>query len=612
HPDRLADDRSVLPRSAEAPGVERSDARGRRRRDCPHRRRRLRRRRQPRARRAHRDLAGRSGRSLRASRRPRSGAERPALPRLRPRLHGRGRTVLVSHRRPRCGRTPRRRAPGAARQRQRLRARAAAPARHAHLLFGSRGGEPSRSGALGDRRRSRAPHAGRGADRAAGRLHVVPFRHRAARPERDGVLRDLMELFGALYGTAAMREAFGARRRVAAMLRFESALARAEARAGVIPEDAAAAIEAAAADPERIDLAAIAASADTVGYPVVALTKQLARLAGDDAGRYVHWGATIEALAALAKLHRDDTMPGRTHLQHALPITFGYACAVWLAPLLEHRRRLRDVFARSRVLQFGGAVGTLASLGARGREVALALACELDLHAADAPWHVDRSAFAEVACALGIACGSLAKIATDVILLMQTEVAEAAEPHAPGRGGSSTMPQKRNPIASEYVIAATRGVHALVPLMLQAMPGDHQRSTGPWQSEEIALPQICVLASAAFAHARTIVEGLSVDAARMRANLDETHGLIVAEAVSMALAERVGHARAHAIVESASSEAIAARRPLLDVLAVRPDVAAHVDRAQLAELLDPARYVGEAGAVVDRVLASIAAEPNGL
>ncbi|HZO92624.1 MAG TPA: 3-carboxy-cis,cis-muconate cycloisomerase [Candidatus Baltobacteraceae bacterium] len=448
-----------------------------------------------------------------------------------------------------------------------------------------------------------------------------------------------MELFGALYGTAAMREAFGARRRVAAMLRFESALARAEARAGVIPEDAAAAIEAAAADPERIDLAAIAASADTVGYPVVALTKQLARLAGDDAGRYVHWGATtqdvldsatvlqlrdawallapdldatIEALAALAKLHRDDTMPGRTHLQHALPITFGYACAVWLAPLLEHRRRLRDVFARSRVLQFGGAVGTLASLGARGREVALALACELDLHAADAPWHVDRSAFAEVACALGIACGSLAKIATDVILLMQTEVAEAAEPHAPGRGGSSTMPQKRNPIASEYVIAATRGVHALVPLMLQAMPGDHQRSTGPWQSEEIALPQICVLASAAFAHARTIVEGLSVDAARMRANLDETHGLIVAEAVSMALAERVGHARAHAIVESASSEAIAARRPLLDVLAVRPDVAAHVDRAQLAELLDPARYVGEAGAVVDRVLASIAAEPNGL
>ncbi len=440
-----------------------------------------------------------------------------------------------------------------------------------------------------------------------------------------------MELFGALYGTSAMRDAFGTRRRLEAMLRFEVGLARAEARCGVIPPPAADAI-AGAADADRIDVAAIAASAENVGYPVVGLTRQLARLAGDDAGRYVHWGATtqdvldtatvllmqdafalleadldatIAALAALARRHRGDPTAGRTHLQHALPITFGYACALWLAPLGEHRGRLREARERARVLQFGGAVGTLASLGARGRDVSRALGAELGLRIPDAPWHADRSAFAEIACTLALACGSLAKLATDVVLLMQTEVGEAFEPHATGRGGSSTMPQKRNPIASEYVLAATRGVHALVPVMLQAMAGDHQRSTGPWQSEEIALPQIFVLASAAFAHARTIAEGLTVDVERMRRNLELTRGLIVSEAVSMALAAPLGHARAHAVVEAAASDALASGRALVDVLAETSEVTDHLDRAQLVQLLDPARYLGEAGAVVDRVLISI-------
>ncbi len=259
----------------------------------------------------------------------------------------------------------------------------------------------------------------------------------SARRGRNRVLRDLMELFGALYGTPAMREAFGTRRRLDAMLRFEVGLARAEARCGVIPAPAAEAI-AAAADVDRIDIGAVAASAETVGYPVVGLTKQLARLAGEDAGRYVHWGATtqdvldtatalqmqdgfalleadldatVAALAALARRHRGDPMAGRTHLQHALPITFGYACALWLAPLGEHRGRLREARERVRVVQFGGAVGTLASLGTRGREVARALGAELALRVPDAPWHVDRSAFAEAACAIALACGSLAKLA---------------------------------------------------------------------------------------------------------------------------------------------------------------------------------------------------------
>ncbi|HTJ26838.1 MAG TPA: 3-carboxy-cis,cis-muconate cycloisomerase [Candidatus Limnocylindria bacterium] len=436
------------------------------------------------------------------------------------------------------------------------------------------------------------------------------------------------ELFGELYGTSAMRAAFAPRARLRAMLAVEVALARAEARVGVIPADAAAAITA-AADVDRLDVDAIAGATQHVGYPVVPLTKQLAQLAGE-AGRYVHWGATtqdildtatvlqldegfglleadlaatVAALARRAREHRDDVMAGRTHLQHALPVTLGYKLAVCLAPLLEHLERLRTVRERVRTVQFGGAVGTLASLGERGRDVVVAIAAELGLRVPDAPWHVDRSSFADAACTLGMICGSLAKFATDVVLLMQTEVGELAEPHAPGRGGSSTMPQKRNPIASEYVLAAARGVHALVPLLLGAMAGDHERATGPWQAEEIALPQIFVLSSAACAQARAIAEGMTVDVARMRRNLDATGGLIVSEAVSMALAERLGHAPAHHVVQQASAAAIESGRPLLDILAETDEVTAYFDRAALVRLLDPARYTGEAGAVVDRVLA---------
>ena len=439
---------------------------------------------------------------------------------------------------------------------------------------------------------------------------------------------DQSALFGDLYGTARVREIFSVRSRLRAMLAFEVALARAQARAGVIPREAAEAI-AGAADVERLDVDAIVAGTQTVGYPVVPLTKELVRLAGPDAGKYVHWGATtqdvldtatvlqlreacaaleadlgevIDALAERARRHRDDVMPGRTHLQHALPVTFGYTCALWLSPLRGDRERLRAAATRAAQLQFGGAVGTLASLGAHAREVAVALGQELELRVPDAPWHVDRSAFAELVCALGIACGSLAKFATDVILLMQTEVGEVFEPHAPGRGGSSAMPHKRNPIACEYVLAATRGVHALVPVILAAMAGDHERSTGPWQSEEIALPRIVVLASAAFAHAKTIAHGMTVDVERMRRNLDLTGGLIVSEAVAIALAEQVGSARAHAIVEHAAATAIDDGRPLLDVLAEDVQVEAYLDRATLARLLDPSRYIGEAGAIVDRVL----------
>jgi 3-carboxy-cis,cis-muconate cycloisomerase len=427
-----------------------------------------------------------------------------------------------------------------------------------------------------------------------------------------------------------MRAVFSEERRLQTMLDVEAALARAQASLGIVPQAAADAITAAAGRADEVDRAAIVAGTENVGYPVVPLTRELARLAGTGAAGYVHWGATtqdvmdtslvlqlraafalldadlsglIRALAARAQTHRNDVMAGRTHLQHALPLTFGYKCAVWLAPLCDALVALRAARDGALVLQFGGAVGTLASLGSNARAVTLALARELDLRVPDAPWHADRSRLATTATTLAIACASIAKFATDVVLLMQTEVGEVFEPHAPGRGGSSTMPQKRNPIASEYAIAAARGVRTLMPLVLEAMVGDHERSTGPWQSEEIALPQIFVLASAAFAHARAIAEGMTVDVARMRSNVDLTHGLIVSESVAMALAERIGKARAHHAVERACGTVLASGADLATTLAHDPDVAGEFDVPRLRELLDPARYVGEAGAVVDRVVA---------
>jgi 3-carboxy-cis,cis-muconate cycloisomerase len=436
-------------------------------------------------------------------------------------------------------------------------------------------------------------------------------------------------IFGALYGTAAMHAVFDDRALLQRMLDVEAALARVQARLGIIPAASAEAITA-AAQVDRLSLEEIGASTRIVGYPVVALVKALGRAAGGEAGRHVHWGATTQdildtalvlqirqgldlveaelavtgrALAAAARRHRGDVMAGRTHLQHALPITFGYKCAVWLAPLLDHLERLRAIRPRVFRVQFGGAVGTLASLGAeKGRAVTVALAAELGLVAPDAPWHVSRDGLAEVACLLGLICGSLAKIATDVILLMQTEIAEVFEPHEAGRGGSSTMPHKRNPIASEYVLATARGVHALVPLMLGAMAQDHERATGPWQSEMLALPQIFVLAAGALAHGRAIAEGMTVDVERMRRNLDATGGLILAEAVMMALAERIGRGAAHDLVHRASDAALAGNRPLADMLGEDPAVTRHLDETALRRLLDPAGYVGEAMQVVDRIV----------
>jgi 3-carboxy-cis,cis-muconate cycloisomerase len=434
-------------------------------------------------------------------------------------------------------------------------------------------------------------------------------------------------ILGVLYGSEAMRAVFEEHAYFQRMLDVEAALARVQARLGIIPADAAPAISEAARY-ENLDPAELAASARNVGYPVVGLVAGLSRAAGK-AGAWTHWGATtqdimdtatvlqvrdgltlvraellalLRALTAQADRHRDTVMAGRTHLQQALPISFGLKCAVWASPLLGHLQRLDQLRPRVAQVEFAGAAGTLASLGAQGIAVMKGLAAELGLAAPTAPWHVCREALAETVAFLGLVSGTLAKLATDIILLCQTEVGEVAEPYVAGRGSSSTMPQKRNPIASEYILAAARGTQALVPLMLGAMAQDHERATGPWQAEALALPQAFVLTHGALLQARAIAEGMVVDAARMRRNLDLTHGLIVAEAVMMGLAPFLGRGEAHHVVKHACDAALAEGIALADALAREPAVAEKLDRGAIAQLTDPARYLGSANAFIDRVL----------
>ena len=434
-------------------------------------------------------------------------------------------------------------------------------------------------------------------------------------------------ILGTLYGSDAMRAVFQEQTYFQRMLDVEAALARVQARLGIIPADAAETIVAAARI-ENLRTEILAASAFNVGYPVIGLVTELSRAAGS-AGGWTHWGATTQdimdtatvlqvrdglklvreelaailaALAIQADRHRGLVMAGRTHLQQALPTSFGLKCATWALPFISHLQRLDQIRPRVELVEFGGAAGTLASLGDQGIAVMEGLAAELGLGAPVAPWHVCRDGLAETVGFLGLVCGSLAKIATDIILLAQTEVGEVAEPYVAGRGASSTMPQKRNPIASEYILASTRTVQALVPVMLGAMAQDHERATGPWQGEALALPQAFVLTHGALRHARTIAEGLVVDPERMRANLAITHGLIVAEAVMMGLAPTLGRGEAHHVVKHACDVALTERIGLADALARDPAVSARLDRAAIEKLTDPGAYLGSTGAFIDRVL----------
>ena len=434
-------------------------------------------------------------------------------------------------------------------------------------------------------------------------------------------------LFRDAFGTPAMRAVFSDRALVARCVEVEVALARAEARCGVIPKDAADEI-AARASVESLDWELLRKETENVGYPILPLVHQLVKQCGD-AGRYVHWGATTQdimdtavvlqiraglelvegdvaelrrILARLAKRYRDTPMAGRTHLQQALPVTFGYKAAVWLSMFDRHAARIAELRPRVLVGQFAGAAGTLASLGSQGMNVQKALVEELGLAQPVATWHVARDALAETVNLLALVAGSLGKIAYDVILLAATETAELYEPFVPGRGASSTMPQKRNPISSELMLAAAKAVRQHAGLMVDAMVQDLERATGPWHAEWIAIPESFVLAAGALHQAKFALEGLVVDEARMKQNLGLSKGLIVAEAVMMALAPQLGRQQAHDVVYACCRKVNEEGGTLAERLAQDPEVSKHFPRADLERLTDPAGYLGLSREMVDRVL----------
>jgi len=436
-------------------------------------------------------------------------------------------------------------------------------------------------------------------------------------------------LFGDVFSTAAMRGIWSDENRVTQYLAFEAALARVQGRLGLIPTEAAEEIDRACRI-ERIDMTRLKTQTERAGTPIVGLVSQINALCKDGLGEYCHWGATTQdvtdtatvlqirasleivdaelsaigtALAALAQKHRLTPMAGRTHLQQAVPVSFGYKMAGLLSAVQRHRERLVQLRPRVLQLEFAGAAGTLASLPKLALETQAALAAELGLAQPVIAWHTQRDTIAEVGAFLGLVGGTLGKLSMDVKLLMQTEVGEVFEPFAPGRGASSTMPQKRNPISCTTIHAQAAVLRQHAASLMEAMVGDHERATGPWQIEWIVLPEAFCLAAGALAHSRLLVEGLEVDAERMRANLDLTHGLVVAEAVMMGLAASMGRERAHDLVYDLCRAAIAQRRPLLDVLAESAEIAPHASREQLAAMCDPTAYLGQAGAMVDRVLA---------
>jgi len=440
-------------------------------------------------------------------------------------------------------------------------------------------------------------------------------------------------LLAPLFGDPDIDALFDDRARVQGMLDFEAALARAEARCGVIPDSAVSAItDACVAD--AFDLEALGAATALSGNPAIPLVKALTarvKATDDDASRWVHWGGTsqdvidtgtvlqlraaLDAIASkldvlcatlrtLAQAERQTGLPGRTLLQQAVPVTFGLKAAGWLDTLQRARKRLYALREDALALQFGGAAGTLASLQERGLDVALALADELKLPLPALPWHTARDRIVEVGTAFALLAGVLGKIGTDIVLLMQSEVGEAFEPSGAGKGGSSAMPHKRNPVGCVAAIAAATRVPGLVSTLFAAMNQPHERAPGQWHAEWETLPEIIRLTAGSLAQMRIVLDGVELDRARMAAHLDSFGGLLYAEAVSVTLAGTLGKATAHALVESAAKRAVTEGRHLRQVLAEDAQVNAVLDADALDALFAADSWRGMANTWIDRVLAA--------
>jgi 3-carboxy-cis,cis-muconate cycloisomerase len=459
----------------------------------------------------------------------------------------------------------------------------------------------------------------------------------SARPAGGAHLVDSL-FFGDQFGTDELRAIFDDRGLLQSWLDAEAALARAQAAVGLIPAAAAVAISQ-AARAELLDWPAIKAGIDQTFHPIVPVVRELSRIASEitpEAGGYVHWGATTQdimdtgvvlqvraallamqpdvtaveaALARLAGEHAETLMPGRTHGQHALPITFGFKVAVWLAEWRRHRQRLQQAQPRLLVGQLAGAAGTLAGFGAQARELQRRFCAELDLELPPIAWHTARDGFAELAFLLGLFTATLGKIGREVIALQKTEVAEVEEPWNAGKVGSSTMPHKRNPMICELLVALSKLTRQEVAVALDGMIGEHERDMGSWQAEWEWLPRLCLLSGAALRQGRRVLDGLVVSPERMRANLDLTHGLILSEAVMLALAQRIGRQEAHDAVYRVAMATHEGGPSFSAQLAADPAVAEHLSADEIASLLAPASYVGHAASFA-RELAGDSASPD--
>ncbi|MCO6451762.1 MAG: adenylosuccinate lyase [Caldilineales bacterium] len=434
-------------------------------------------------------------------------------------------------------------------------------------------------------------------------------------------------LFRDMYGAEPLRQVFSDENMVQCWLDYEAALARAEAAVGLIPAAAAEEITR-KARVEYLDLAAMKKGIDEAVHELVPMVWQLARLCEGDAGGYVHWGATTqdvtdtglvmqmrqaqaiiladlealaEELAASARRERDTIMPGRTHGQHALPITFGYKVAIWLSEVRRHIERLQQLAPRVFVGQFAGAAGTLASVGTQGLEIQRLMLADLGLGVPDIGWHPARDRLAEWASTLALIAATMGKIAHEIILLQKTEVAEIEEPYQRGKVGSSTMPHKRNPMLCEGIQGAARLTRGLVPGILAAMEAEHERDWASMHIEWAVIPEIGIFTGGTVAHALRAIRGLIVYRDRMRRNVGILHGLILSEAVMLRLGEYLGRQAAHEVVHEASMLAFEQQRPLADLLAEDERVTAHLLSGEIEELLRPDAYIGLCGYFVDQV-----------
>ena len=437
------------------------------------------------------------------------------------------------------------------------------------------------------------------------------------------------KIWGEMFGTKEMRDVFSDETTVQLYLDVEAALARSQSKLGIIPKEAGEKITA-AANLTWINWDTLKTRTEIVGYPILPLVEQLSLSVDDRYGQYCHWGATTQdimdtadvlqirkgitllskdlnaiavALSKIVKKHINTPMAGRTHLQHALPIPFGYKAATWLSSIDRHTKRLEEIKSRVFNVSFFGAAGTLASLGETdGLQTQANLAKELNLNVPDVSWHSIRDNFCEVTGWLALVGASLGKIAYDVMLMMQTEIQEVAEPFLHGRGASSTMPQKRNPISSEVMLACSKLLREHHSSMLDAMVLDHERATGQWHVEWYTLPNAFIISSACLSSAKYLLEGLEISVDNMKDNMNKTNGLIVAESVMMSLAPHIGRQVAHDIVYECCRDSLKNKTPFIDALLSQASISNIFNKSQLVKIVDPTNYLGAAPAMAQRLL----------